>query len=77
MIQLIFIFSFMSDFSYSVSHEQKYVSFPDALSVDGMTSFFTDLLVSLPEAERESMGNIQVPVSHTTAWRWMHALGAR
>ena len=50
--------------------------FPDALSVDVMAVYFTDVILGLPPKERESAG-VQLPVSHTTAWRWMHALGAR
>ena len=58
----------------SVTHSIDF--FPDGLTVAGMAVYFTDVILGLPPTEREMVG-VQLPVSHTTAWRWMHALGAR
>ena len=67
----IFYFFFKSISSYAF----QLIFFSDALSVDRMAQYFTDVMLELPTDERDA--SIKLPVSHTTAWRWMHALGAR
>jgi hypothetical protein len=62
----------------------------DALSVDVMMIYFNDLMTiqdadkpanhllktSITAKQIEDMG-VSLPITRTTAWRWMHALGAR
>ena len=41
-----------------------------------MTVYFNDVLLALPSNELKDL-EVEMPVSRTTSWRWMHALGAR
>jgi hypothetical protein len=41
-----------------------------------MILYFNDVLSSLDKKQIADMG-VELPIGRTTAWRWMHALGAR